>query len=252
VGREISYCTSCGDRLLGQEGRGYCAACRPSSAPQPPAVPVPTRRQSSARLRQQPPARPRETTRIRKRSVLPLLLGAAAVLALAIGIAIAAGGSSSPPAPPSSVVIVVPPSSAPAPKAPAGPTLDETLAQIREIRGSDLLFERREEIVRMLKDAGARAGSRLEEVDQIAADYDRKYEEAAARLADFTRSEALRMASKQKFTEALERLDGYPSSFRTSKSAEALRLLKQDLERRRAESTAPPPAPSSPPPKRVL
>ncbi len=245
MGREISYCTSCGDRLLGNEGRGYCAACRPAT---PPPIPVPTRRQTSARLRQQPPAaRPRETTRIRRRNVVPLLIGAAAVLALAIGIAIAAGGSSSPPPTPSSVVIVVPPGEpASMPKAPAAPTLDETLAQVRELRGSDLLFERREEILRLLKEAGARAGTRLEEVDQMTADYDRKYEEAAARLADFTRSEALRMATKQKFTEALERLDGYPASFRSSKSAEALRLLRQDLERRRAQAPAPPAASQEP------
>ena len=240
VGREISYCTSCGERLLDAASRGYCTTCRPDP------VPMPTRRHSTTRMRQQPPApRPRETTRIRKRNALPLVITALAVLALAVGIAIGAGGS---PPPPSVPVAVVAPPAGPSsvPKAPAGPTLDATLAEIREIRGSDLLFERREEILRMLKDAGARAGARLEEVDQIAADYDRKYEDAAARLADFTRSEALRMASKQKFTEALERLDGYPVSFRTSKSAESLRLLRRDLEQRRAQAPAPPAAGQEP------
>ena len=209
---------------------------------------------TSTRLRRQPPApHPRETTRIRKRGALPLVIGAGIVVALAIGIAIAAAGSPTPPPTPSSVVIVVPPTEpAPVFKAPAGPTLDETLAQIRETRGSDLLFERRGEILRLLKDAAARAGTRLEEVDQVAAEYDRKFEEAAARLADFTRSEALRMASKGKFSEAIERVDGYPAPFLASKSAENLRLLRRDLERRRAESTLPPPGSSSPPPKRVL
>ena len=212
------------------------------------------RRGTSTRLRPQPPApHPRETTRIRKRGPLPLVIGAGAVVALAVGIAIAAGGSSAPLPTPSSVVVVVPPvEPAPATRTPAGPTLDETLAQIRETRGADLLFERRDEILRLLKDAAARAGTRLEEVDQIAVDYDRKFEAAAARLADFTRSEALRMASKGKFSEAIERVDGYPAPYLASKSAEQLRLLRQDLERRRAESTLPPPGSSSPPPKRVL
>jgi hypothetical protein len=224
---------------------GTCTACRPATPS--PEVPMP-RRGTSTRLRQQPPAqRPRQTTRIRKRHALPLLIGAGAVLALAIGIAIAAGGPS--PAPPSSSSVVVmvppPPEASPAAVPQNRPSLDEILAQVREKRGDDLLFERREEILRLLKDAAARAGIRLEEVDQIAADYDRKFEDAAARLADFTRSEALRMASKGKIPEAIERVDGYPAPFRASKSAEKLRLLRRDLEAR-IES------PSATPPKRVL
>jgi hypothetical protein len=105
------------------------------------------------------------------------------------------------------------------------------------------MFERREEVLRLLKEAAGRSGPRLEEVDQIAAEYDRKFEQAAARLADFTRSEAMRMAAKQKYAEAIERLDGYPAAFKTSASAEQIRALRRDFERRRAESAAQPPSP---------
>lgn len=253
MGKEISYCHACGhrlDRAFMHDGRRYCEPCRPAEAVlEAPAAAVPSRRQTSTRVRRQVPAPRRETTRIRKRPPLPILLAAAAVAALAIGFAIAAGRSASPPAPAAAVAPAAEP--APAPPAPPAPSIDETLARIRELRQSDLLFERRSEILRMLKEAAARAGSRLEEVDQVAADYDRKFEEAAARLADFTRSEALRMAAKSRYAEAIERLDGYPEAFRGSKSADPLRLLRQDLERRRAEAAAPAPAPGESP-RRVL
>lgn len=261
MGKEISYCRSCGHRLLVNEseqnrvyvhdGRRFCERCCPAGAV--PEVPAPTapRRQTSTRLRQQPPApRPRETTRIRKRSPLPLALSAAAVLALGIGIAVAAGGSPPPPAPPDRNKIATQICDA-APAAPPAPSIDETLARVREMRQSDLLFERRDDIVRLLRDLAGRSGPRLEEVDLVAAEYDRKFEEAAARLADFTRSEALRMASKQKFAEAIDRVDGFPATFRASKAAESLRLLRQDLERRRADAAVPVPAPSQAP-RRVL
>lgn len=49
----------------------------------------------------------------------------------------------------------------------------------------------------------------------------------------------MRMAAKQKYAEAIERLDGYPAAFRTSKAAEPLRTLRLDFEHRRADSTVP-------------
>jgi hypothetical protein len=258
VGKEISYCHSCGHRLLVDEsgdsraylhdGRRFCATCCPS---QPvPAAPVAQRRQSSTRLRAQAMAgRTRETTRIRKRSPLRIVLPAAALVALAIGIAIAAGSVSSDPHPLRASVAAAPAELPAASKPAPSPSVDELLGRIRELRQSDLLFERREEVVQLLREAGGRAGTRLEEVDQLAADYGRKFEEAAARVADFTRSEALRMAAKQKYSEAIDRLDGYPAGFRASKSAEPLRVLRQDLERRRAESAV---QPSPQAPRRVV
>jgi hypothetical protein len=191
--------------------------------------------------------RTRETTRIRKRSPLRIVLPAGALVALAIGIAVAAGTSSSDPRP-SRATVAAPPAEIPAAPKPV-PSVDELLGRIRELRQSDLLFERREEVVQLLREAGGRAGTRLEEVDQLAAEYGRKFEEAAARVADFTRSEALRMAAKQKYSEAIDRLDGYPAGFRASRSAEPLRVLRQDLERRRAESAV---QPSPQAPRRVV
>lgn len=250
MGKEISYCHSCGhrlDRAFVHDGRRYCDSCRPAEAALD--VPIATRRQTSTRLRLQPPApRPRETTRIRKRNPVPLTLSAAGLLAVGLGIAIAAGHSPTPPpaAPP---VVAAPTPEPAAPKPPPPPSIDQTLARVREIRESDLLFERRSEILSLLKELAARAGSRLEEVDQVAVEYDRKFEQAAARLADFTRSEALRMASKQKFSEAIDRLDGYPETFRGSRSAESLRALRLELEQKRAEASRPVPRES---PRRVL
>jgi hypothetical protein len=259
VGKEISYCQACGHRIehpFLADGRRYCEACRPADAV--PEVPVTQRRQTSTRLRQlapspsrqQPPSSRRDTTRIRKRNPLPLVIGAAAVVAVAIGIAIAAGHPAPLQQPAPSVAVAPAPEPAAAPKPPPAPSVDETLARVRELRGSDLLYEKRPEIVRMLRELAGRAGPRLEEVDHVAAEYDRKFEDAAARLADFTRSEALRMASKQRYADAIERLDGYPEPFRSSKAAESLRGLRQDLEKRRAEAAAPAAGGSSP--RRVL
>lgn len=245
VGKEISYCHSCGHRLLETEPsfqrdhRRFCASCSPADA-----VPFEARRQTSTRVRAQagPAPRPRETTRVRKKNPAALIAGAAGAAALAVGLAIAASGAPAPePAP---VVPSAPQAQAPAPPKPVpGPTLEDLLSRIREIRQSDLMFDRRDEVLALLRDAAERSGPRLEEVDQIALEYDRKFEQAAARLADFTRSEAQRMAAKQRYAEAIERLDGYPAPFRTSKSAEQIRALRRDFERRRIESS---PAPAGP------
>lgn len=240
VGKEISYCHSCGHRILETEPsfqhdhRRFCTSCCPEGA-----VPLEPRRQTSTRLRAPiaPAPRPRETTRVRKKNPAVLMAGVATAAALAVGIAIAASGAPAPEPAPVVVAVTPPPVQAPAPpKKSPGPSLDDLLSRIREIRQSDLMFDRREEVLALLKDAAERSGPRLEEVDQIAVEYDRKFEQAAARLADFTRSEAQRMAAKQKFAEAIERLDGYPAPFRTSKSADQIRALRQDFERHRIES----------------
>jgi hypothetical protein len=251
VGKEVSYCRVCGDRLgVGEalesqvyvhDGRRYCAACRPARATAK--IPLPDRRTSSTKLRSQPPApRGRETTRIRKRGGWRLALAAASVTALAVGIALAAGGSSPAARPAPAAAGAAPSQAPPAPNAAPGPSIDELIGRVREIRQSDLMFERRGEVRRLLAEASGRAGARLEEVDLLAAGYDRAFEEAAARLADFTRSEAARAAAKGKFAEAIERLDGYPASFGASKAAATLRLLREDYERRRSIPPAAPPS----------
>ena len=265
MGKEVSYCQNCGERLgVGDaaehqvwvhEGRRFCAACRPAQATTK--ILLPDRRKSSTKVRAQAPAPPRvkETTRIRKRSSLPIVLAAAAVGALGIGIAIVVGSGSSEPAPLKSASASASAAAPSEPKSPPKPdpglSLDELLRRIRELRQSDLMFERREDVQRLLAEAAAKAGSRLEEVDLLAAEYDRKFEEAASRLADFTRSEAARMAAKQKYAEAIGRLDAYPAAFQTSRAASALRALRDDYARRQAEAGTPAPgAPTSP--RRVL
>ncbi len=259
MGKEISYCQVCGDRLgVGEalenqvyvhDGRRYCSACRPERATAK--IPLPDRRKSTTKMRA--PARPKETTRVRKRRGPAFAVAAGLAVASAIGIAIAAGGRAPDPpaAAPRASGEIAAPAPTPAPKPDARPTLDEMLARVRELRQSDLMFERRDEVRRLLAEAALKAGSRREEVDLSSADYDRSFEEAAARLADFTRSEAARMATKQKFAEAIERLDGFPAAFRTSRAAGPLQRLREDYERRRSSSGAPP-ASGDTSPRRVL
>jgi hypothetical protein len=259
VGKEVSYCQICGDRLgVGEalehqvyvhEGRRYCSACRPAAATAK--IPLPERRTSSTKLRSQAPAAP--VRPVRNRGGLRRAIVAGLSAAVALGIVVAAAlRTTDPPAvgpkaPPATTVAA--PVAKPAPR--AGPTTDELLVRIHELRQSDLLFERRDEIRRLLAEAAGKAGPRLEEVDLLSADYDREFEAAAARLADFVRSEATRMAAKQKFAEAIDRLDGYPAAFRTSKAAGSLKLLRDDYERRRRAPGAPP-ASGDTSPRRVL
>lgn len=241
MGREVSYCESCGHRLLGDavihDGRRYCGACRPTSTV--PLAPPPERRPSSGRLARVPARRPKETTRIRrKRSFLFPGLGAAAAAALALGIALASSGGSPDPEPARPAPVA--PSPAPVVQAAPdpGPSLEEILARARAIRESDLMFDRRDEVLRLLRRAAGRGGA-----DRLAAEYERQFEDAASRLADFARSEALRLAGQRKYAEAISSLDGYPAAFRDSRSSEGVRSLRRDLERRRAEATKASPAP---------
>ncbi len=247
MGREISYCHVCGHRLLEsdfregrasvQDGRRLCASCHPVAV-----LPVPERRKSSTRIHAQTCVRrTRETTRIRRKPLgLRLAFGGIAAAAVATGIAIGAGSSSSPEpreALPVTQAQAGPPRSEP--KAGPGPSADELLKQAREIRDGDLMFDRREDVIRLLREAAGKSGSRREEIDLLTAEYDRKFEEAAARLADFLRSEAARLSAKQKYQEAVSRLEGYPAAFRSSRAAGPLRILREELERRRLEAAAP-------------
>jgi hypothetical protein len=242
MAKEVSYCESCGNRLFDRsfayDGRTFCDACRPAS--RAPVAPARERRPSP----KAPARRARESTRLRrKRGVLGPALGAAAAAALAAGIAVVASGPSPAPAPapePPARALVA---AAPEPEVETGPSPEETLALVREIRESDRLFQRRDEVVKLLREAGGRG-----EADRLAAEYEKQFEDAAARLADFARSEALRLAAQKKFAQAIETVDGYPESFRSSRSAEALKTLRQDLERRRAESAGAERPPSRTPP----
>jgi hypothetical protein len=183
------------------------------------------------------PRRAKESTRIRrKRSLLVPGLAAAAVAALAVGIALASGGPS--PEEPAPAPVLAAPRPAPPPAPPPSP--EALLAKAREIREADLLFERRAHVLELLRQAGPRA-------DRVAAEYDHAFEETAARLADFARSEALRHSARQKYAEAIASLDGYPEAFRASRAAGPLRELRKDLERRRTEAAgAPAPAVRTP------
>ena len=60
----------------------------------------------------------------------------------------------------------------------------------------------------------------------------------------------IRMAAKQKYAEAIERIDGFPAPFRSSKAAASLKLLRDDYERRRPPPGQSPPVPDAP--RRVL
>jgi hypothetical protein len=245
MGRGITYCESCGHRLLGEafvfDGRTFCEACRPTST-----VPLASKRPSSGRLPKVPARRPKETTRVRrKRGLHAPAIGVAAAAALAVGIALAVSASAPAPAAPPAAspprqrdeTNLVALSRVPEP----APSIEENLARVRAIRESDLMFERRGEVLKLLREASGRG-----EADRLLAEYERRFEDTAARLADFARSEALRLAEKRKFAEAIASLDGLPAAFRDSQAAKSLGSLRSDLERRRGEA-AKPAAPSTPP-----
>lgn len=247
MGKEVTYCESCGHRLMGDafihDGRTFCDACRPTSTV--PVVTAPARRPSSGRLPRVPARRTKESTRIRrKRNFLVPAIGVAAAAALAVGIAVASSGSPEPVRPKAEPApVAAPPVPKAEPKQEAGPSPDEILARVRGIRESDLMFERRDEVLKLLRRAAGHG-----EADRLAAEYEAKFEDAAARLADFARSEALRLAGKQKYAEAISSLDGYPAAFRTSRSSESLGTLRRDLERRRAQPAGTDRAPARTPP----
>ena len=235
MGKEIVYCQGCGTNLRESDfekgrahvvdNRPYCSECKPlpkTESPRP-------RKASTGRIPVPPPqaARRPAPARPARRSNTPLLVGGivAAIVILMLLIVLAAGGgrtrSASTPAP--------------APEkesAPAGArradAADGPLGRIRELIREDTLFARRAEILALF-DAAPRAG----DTDRLRAEYDRSFEDAAKRLADFARSEASRLASQNKPAEALRKCDEYLESFGPAPAAEPIRKLRQDIQQRR-------------------
>ena len=233
MGKEIVYCQGCGTNL--REGdfekgrahvvdnRPFCSDCKPlpkTESPRP-------RKVSTGRIPvlAAPAARRPAPARPAKASNTPLLVGGivAAIVVLMLLIVMAAGGGrtrgASGPAPEKD--------NAPVPARRPEPT-DGALARIRELIREDTLFARRAEILALF-DAAPRAG----DTDRLRAEYDRNFEDAAKRLADFARGEANRLAAQNKTSEALRKCDEYLEAFGSSATAEAIRKLRQEIQQRR-------------------
>ncbi len=246
------------------ENRPYCAECRAVPEAPPPPEPLPeTRRETTTRKRKTStahiptlgPASSKRVPAARPRGANTALIagGAAGGLALLLLVAALASGGNRPRTPPpereepaSSAARPEPsreprPAPEPARRAPEQrqpeelkpPTeqdksarIDAFLAQIREAIAADTAFERRAEIQNMIsaarKDAGARA-------DKLKAEYEKGFEEACQRLADFAASEARRLAAQKKFDEALAKIEEYPAAFGSTRHAEALRKLRDEI-----------------------
>lgn len=112
--------------------------------------------------------------------------------------------------------------------------LDHFLRQIRELREGDPKFLRKSEILGMLRSAAGLAGSRRAEVEQISAEYEKAFEEAAAKAAEAVRAEAGKLAGERKFPEAMARIDEYPQSFRGTPHGAPLEALRAELARKMA------------------
>jgi hypothetical protein len=114
-----------------------------------------------------------------------------------------------------------------------GEKFDAALAQIRSLIRSDTLFVRRPEVLQLVTATEKSAGARGAELERLRADYDKSYQEASRRLADFTRSEAERLAGQNKFAEAVAKCDDYLQSFGSTPAGEAIRKYREELEAKR-------------------
>ena len=108
--------------------------------------------------------------------------------------------------------------------------LDRFLDQIQLVMRADSSFQRRGEVKVMLGSALKNAGSRSAKVEKVIVDYEKSFNDAAQKGADFIRADAERLAAQQKFSEALAKLDEYPASFGGTRHAEALKALREELE----------------------
>ena len=269
MGREIVYCERCGNGLREddfQKGRAsmignrpFCAACRPATSRVPAAVPAgpapapeppPTkadpprrpRKTSTARIpiagppgaRRAPPAKPARASKAPL--IVALVVGGAVVLVLLIIVAASSGRPRSSAAPkpgPAEARVDETEAAMKSPEAPPGDRPDAHLAEIHELIRNDALFTKRPEVLERMEGARRSAGARAGDLDRLRAEYDRDYEDAARRLADFARGEAQRLASQNKLDEAIRKCDDYLGTFGPASAASPIRNLRLNLEKRR-------------------
>ena len=241
MGKEIVYCQGCGNNLREEDfekarahmvdNRPFCSACKPlpkTESPRP-------RKASTGRIPVPPGQAARRPAPTRPAQVpnTPLLVGGivAALVVLMLLVVLAAGGGRAKPPTPAAASSAREGEKRGEPA--TGDRTDADLAQIRELIKTDTLFARRREAIRLIETARANAGARVGELDRVRAEYDRTYEDAARRLAEFCRTEAGRLAAQKKVDEAIRKCDEYLESFSPAPAAESIRKLRQDLEKQR-------------------
>jgi hypothetical protein len=238
MGREIVYCEGCGTnlrepdfekggaRLL--ENKPYCAPCRPAEPPPPPphrSETTRTRKASTPRIPLPPPASPKVS-----------VLAGLGLLAIALLAVVLACGR---PTPEKIAVSTPKENREPATAVLPDPERDRAahegrLREIDEVIKADPLFERSAEVFRRI-DAGRRsAGPHVADFDRIRAAYEKSFEDAAKRLAEFARTEAARLASQAKLDDAVRKCDEYLESYGPTAAAASIRRLREELDRRRA------------------
>ena len=243
MGKEIVYCQGCGTNLREEdfekgrarrvENRPFCVECKPAP---PPNVETPRPRKTSTGripITTPPGARRPVPPKAAQTRNLPLIIGGAIAALVVLMLLIVMASRSGRPRPPASSSSAAPETEAAPSPAPTDDRPDLRLAQIREIIRGDPLFARRTDVVQRMEEARREAGSRDGEVGRLRAEYDRSYEEAARRLADFARSEAERLAAQRKLDDAIRTCDDYLDSFGPAGSADAIRRLRRDLDKRR-------------------
>lgn len=248
MGKLIVYCEGCGNSLREQEfdsgaaqvleNRPYCGTCRPPENPAPrPAA----RRSESTRVRRgtstsrlpvspPPPAPPARGPK------LPFLFGlGTGVLLTLLSTAVLRSAPEKEPLRETAAAPVRPPPEKPAslPEEARVASPEIHLRQIEEAIRDDPGFSRRTELLRSFDSLRPAPGAQAAEVDRHRADYDRRFETAADRLAEFTRTEAERLASKSKVDDAVRKCDDFLETFGASAAAGAIRRLRDELDRRR-------------------
>jgi hypothetical protein len=132
--------------------------------------------------------------------------------------------------------------------APTAEATDRYIAMIRELRERDVYFQRRGEAKNLIAATRRQAGARAAEIDQLEADYDRAFEEAARQAAAAAVADARALAAKGQVPEAIARLEDVAPVFADTEPVRKLSQVREELLR----EPAPPAAAPAEPPSIVL
>jgi len=112
---------------------------------------------------------------------------------------------------------------------------DAFLQSVATMRKDDPGFGRRAEILSLIKTGALTAGPRKPAVDQLLADYDRSFLEAARAAAEKVKATANEFAGQGRFRAAAAATDDYPPAFRDTDFGKSIVELKASYEGKAAE-----------------
>jgi hypothetical protein len=108
--------------------------------------------------------------------------------------------------------------------------IEPALNRIQQLIREDPAFKRRTDIQIQINSALGAAGGRSPQLEQLKADYERRYEETAARQAESTRAEAERLVGENKLNDAIRKCDEFMATFASSAEGESIKKLRAELE----------------------